>query len=137
MPTATHDVVPPPPLSPDPGVLEGHAGAAKDMCVSLLLVFFCDITLDSVSHTSSVYTKSKRLVVGQVEQDAKDNVRRYGTTTRPKVERTADNLRMGTGSIGLCEFNIDHHHGSIPSASSAPHFSFARAQCSLNRPARC
>ena len=54
--TATHDVVPPPPLSPDPGVLEGNAGAAKDIWLSLLLVLFCDIALAAVLDTSSVYT---------------------------------------------------------------------------------
>ena len=54
--TATHDAVPPPPLSPDPGVLDVGAGAAKVMWVSLLLVLFCDIALAIKFRATSVYT---------------------------------------------------------------------------------
>ena len=53
---AIHEVVPPPPLSPDPGVSDGRAGAAKEQWVSLLLVLFCDIASVAVLHTTSVYT---------------------------------------------------------------------------------
>ena len=56
--TATHEVVPPPPLCPDPGVSAGSAGAVKDLWVSLLLVFFCDIASVAVLCTSSVYTSA-------------------------------------------------------------------------------
>ena len=54
---ATHEVVPPPLLSPDPGVSDGRAGAAKDQGVSLLLALFCDIASVAVLRTTSVYTR--------------------------------------------------------------------------------
>jgi len=56
LPKATHEVVPPPPLSPDPGVPDGGAGAAKDQLASLLLALFCDIASVAVLRTTSVYT---------------------------------------------------------------------------------
>ena len=55
---ATHEVV----LSPDPGVSDGRAGAAKDQWVSLLLALFCDIASIAVLRTTSVYTS---LIDGQ------------------------------------------------------------------------
>ena len=76
LPGIRYDVVPPPPLSAEPGVSMIGAGApgAKEKFVSLLLDWgFWDIVPTSLQLLP--FTTVQRLVVGQVVQDALENIR--------------------------------------------------------------
>ena len=82
----THEVVPPPPLSPDPGVLDCWAGAAKDQWVSLLLVLFCDIALATVLHTTActpVRLTGSRARSAGCQRQRQCALKGYRTTVHP------------------------------------------------------